>query len=319
MYKNIPKSDINIRPFNVYKEWNFDETNIPIIFGKKYTNIFDPDTDEKSGMFYKRLIYDSIKNQYYNDKNVNSILSPGKRLSYGSTDERYLGDEIAVLSLPHNYVGNEIKPGSVTLSDPDTNMILLDDYHSNLVSGSTIYGNIFYENGLIILTNGVISGSNWNRYELAYKSTKTIYENEIFISVDEGEFNYSTNPSAVVDVGAEYKTIKITDPTDSTMTRTINFSYYNSGTKYVKTEITFEDGSVEDYRIVSPTNELFRGGFDDYERFRDNDATGSFLAPYITTIGLYDSDSNMVAIAKLPQPIKSLPDYPINFIVRFDT
>jgi hypothetical protein len=27
----------------------------------------------------------------------------------------------------------------------------------------------------------------------------------------------------------------------------------------------------------------------------------------------------MVAVAKLPQPIKSLPDYPINFIVRFDT
>jgi hypothetical protein len=27
----------------------------------------------------------------------------------------------------------------------------------------------------------------------------------------------------------------------------------------------------------------------------------------------------MVAVAKLPQPIKSLPDYPLNFIVRFDT
>jgi hypothetical protein len=27
----------------------------------------------------------------------------------------------------------------------------------------------------------------------------------------------------------------------------------------------------------------------------------------------------MVAVAKLPQPIKSLPDYPINFIVRLDT
>jgi hypothetical protein len=27
----------------------------------------------------------------------------------------------------------------------------------------------------------------------------------------------------------------------------------------------------------------------------------------------------MVAVAKLPQPIKSMPDYPVNFIVRFDT
>ena len=40
---------------------------------------------------------------------------------------------------------------------------------------------------------------------------------------------------------------------------------------------------------------------------------------YITTIGLYDDELNMVAVAKLPQPIKSLPDYPVNFIVRFDT
>jgi hypothetical protein len=49
------------------------------------------------------------------------------------------------------------------------------------------------------------------------------------------------------------------------------------------------------------------------------DPIGSYLAPYITTIGLYDDDLNLVAVAKLPQPIKSLPDYPLNFIVRFDT
>ena len=31
------------------------------------------------------------------------------------------------------------------------------------------------------------------------------------------------------------------------------------------------------------------------------------------------NELNMVAIAKLPQPIKSEPNYPINFIIRFDT
>jgi hypothetical protein len=49
------------------------------------------------------------------------------------------------------------------------------------------------------------------------------------------------------------------------------------------------------------------------------DPTGSYLAPYITTIALYDDELNMIAVAKLPKPIKSLPDYPLNFIVRFDT
>jgi hypothetical protein len=27
----------------------------------------------------------------------------------------------------------------------------------------------------------------------------------------------------------------------------------------------------------------------------------------------------LIAVAKLPQPIKSEPNYPINFIIRFDT
>ena len=60
-------------------------------------------------------------------------------------------------------------------------------------------------------------------------------------------------------------------------------------------------------------------GFADYEFSSSIDPTGSYLAPYITTIGLYDDELNMVAVAKLPQPIKSLPEYPVNFIVRFDT
>jgi hypothetical protein len=28
---------------------------------------------------------------------------------------------------------------------------------------------------------------------------------------------------------------------------------------------------------------------------------------------------DLVAVAKLPQPIKSEPDMPVNFIIRFDT
>jgi hypothetical protein len=60
-------------------------------------------------------------------------------------------------------------------------------------------------------------------------------------------------------------------------------------------------------------------GFGEYDYSSSLDTTGSYLAPYITTIALYDNDLNMVAVAKLPQPIKSMPDYPLNFIVRFDT
>ena len=55
-----------------------------------------------------------------------------------------------------------------------------------------------------------------------------------------------------------------------------------------------------------------------YQYSSSYDPTGSFLAPYITTIGLYQ-DNELVVVGKLGRPIKNLVDWPINFIVRFDT
>jgi hypothetical protein len=59
--------------------------------------------------------------------------------------------------------------------------------------------------------------------------------------------------------------------------------------------------------------------FADYEYSSSIDTTGSYLAPYITTIGLYDENMDMVAVAKLATPVKSTPDLPVNFLVRFDS
>ena len=61
------------------------------------------------------------------------------------------------------------------------------------------------------------------------------------------------------------------------------------------------------------------GSWEDYYTNVSNDPTGSYLTTYITTIGLYDDDDNLLVVAKLPKPIKNLPDYNLNFLVRFDT
>jgi hypothetical protein len=47
-------------------------------------------------------------------------------------------------------------------------------------------------------------------------------------------------------------------------------------------------------------------------------ATGSDFTPYITTIGLYDSSYNLVAVAKLGAPIPKRNDIDLNFEVKFD-
>ena len=191
-------------------------------------------------------------------------------------------DNIAVFSVPQRYYGEGIKIGTVVLEDEQSGRIYTDDGNSNLIdSGSNIKGNIFYDRGLIVIAKDIVSGSVLSQFTLNFRSTKTIFENEIFLSVLENEFNVSQNPTAV-----DY---------DGSI------------------------GRIKLHNIRSTINPLKVGGFADYLYSGSVDPTGSYLAPYITTIGLYDDELNMVAVAKLPQPIKSLPDYPINFIVRFDT
>lgn len=41
--------------------------------------------------------------------------------------------------------------------------------------------------------------------------------------------------------------------------------------------------------------------------------------PYITTVGLYNQDNELLAIGKLGQPIKKSEKYDTSFIIRFDT
>lgn len=54
-----------------------------------------------------------------------------------------------------------------------------------------------------------------------------------------------------------------------------------------------------------------------YESSVALDKTGSYLAPMVTTIGLYNG-LDLVGIAKLGSPIKITPELPINFVVKMD-
>jgi hypothetical protein len=313
MLKEIPKSDIITRPIKVYKEWTLDENDINPIFGVTNSgSLVDIDNDEKSHGYNKKVIYASIKSQFYRNSATASILTEvGKRISYASTNERVLGSNIAVFSIPQIYYGEGIKASTVVLQDDTVSKVYTDDGNSNLTDTTgSIIGNVFYDRGLIVLTKNVVSGSVLSQFTLNFRSTKTIYENELFLSVLENEFNYSQNPSAVLEYGGQVVKHMVTDKNDITGNTLKQISVYEAGTKVVR-------GAYHPYISEIDPNRF--GSFDDFEYSGSLDPTGSYLAPYITTIGLYDDDLNMVAVAKLPQPIKSEPNYPLNFIVRFDT
>jgi len=297
MLKEIPKSDIIVRPLKVYKEWTLDENDISPIFGENGDGtLIDLDIDEVSNGFNKKVVYASIKSQFYTNPATASLLTEvGRRISYASTNERILENDIAVFSIPQIYYGEGIKPGTVSLEDEQLGRTYTDDGYSNLKYGNQIKGNIFYDRGLIVVAKDIVSGSVLSQFTLNFRSTKTIYENEVFISVLENEFNYSQNPTAVVEDGGVVNTYTVQRPNSIRPNDLVTKSFYNAGTKIINNEFNY------------------------YEDYVGLDPTGSFLAPYITTIALYDNELNMVAVAKLPQPIKSTPDYPINFIIRFDS
>ena len=396
MLKRIPKSDISVRPFKAYKEWNFDNdsTEITVLeavsgnYSSTGSNILT--SGSLSGSIYnKHSVYGQLRAQFYNGHEDNPFLRFGdKTLTYDITEgtkERFLSSSAKVISIPQIYVGEGIKKGSAVLTDGT--FAYSDDSHGNLIdlsgdlvtvslseknsaifnfkdialteysaslvradinSGELVLlynsvpytmsiqtfdiesglltvdnipfltgagatskiGNIFYSQGLVVLTRSpeTLLQSQW---DLTFKSTETIYEHEYLLIVNESDYNVSTNPSAVSTVGGSYETF-IDDYGKSKRV------YTEQPVKYIKKLSTLENGNTLDYRFSGSVGNK-KAGFEHYDLSGSVDSTGSFLAPFITTIGLYDDDCDLVAVAKLPKPIKSDPELPVNFIVRFDT
>jgi hypothetical protein len=201
-------------------------------------------------------------------------------------------------------------------------------------------GNIFYEHGIAVVTQLEDVNTDFQNYSIDYKSTKTIYENEYFISVEPDEFNYSTNPTAYYEIGAENGSLEIS-ATGKTRT------WKNPGQRNIIQSGSLSDGTTYDYRRpfsktylsgskyigIDLTSSLEVSGkygfgqcevtksFDNGNRFEYTSSISieESLSPYVTTIGLYDENYDMIAVAKLPTPIKVYPDYPVNFLVRIDT
>ena len=383
MFKSLPKSNISIKHFPVHKEWIITDNESPVIFCPDETDLFNPDTsnyDTGSGI-YTQPLYKSIQTKYYNARgnvfNQYGIMRNPAEWEW----ERYFNGDILVIKLPQLLYGEQIKKGSVVLTDLDnqisgsdivyeddsfgniqselpsytfisydvetqimvfedltntynvvcsnfdvntglavftldwdtenryvsiidfeTNILLVDRplIFDDTVIGDVYNGNVFYDEGLIVLTN-VTTFSN---YELVYNSVQTIHETEVMVNINQGEFNISQNPSAVdvlLENEYDFETTKITNSEPA-------------GTVHIK-EIQSISQIPKFYGTIGSNT----GSWDDYFTEASTDPTGSYLTPFISTIGLYDADNNMVAVAKLPKPIKKLPNYDLNFLIRFDT
>jgi len=402
MLKKIPRSDISVRPFKVYKEWQFNDTSteLDVLEAADLGPYSTSDTSGNNLSFKKTSLYGQLRAQFYKD----SADNPFTRFGYKTNEyieqfqnwDRYLSGSAKVISIPQSYVGEAIKkytflfvenelsyrddgygniirdggvdillpltdletPGEMVFVDNESNVYSssIDTYTIDLEEGilrleydgteyemgfvsldsntqeitllsapfiasigsALKFGNVFYEQGLIVFTRNLSTFliSNW---QLNYKSTETIYEHEYLVVVSKDEFNVSTNPTSFVEVG------KVETDWTTSDGMNPNFKPYtikvqsNPGVKYIRKLGKNEFGQTIDYRYQSNVNTSSYAGFEQIEASSSVDITGSFLTPFITSIGLYDDNCELVAVAKLPQPIKSLPNIDMNFIIRFDT
>jgi hypothetical protein len=131
---------------------------------------------------------------------------------------------------------------------------------SQSFTGTYPVGNIFYDNGFVVLTHPKYMKLFDGGYadNIKYKNTHLITENEYQCTMNENEFEFTLNTSAR----------KIT---------------------------TKESEDIANF------------------------ATGSNFKPYITTIGLYDDNANLLLVGKLAQPVRASSETDTTFVIRYDT
>ena len=264
------------------------------------------------------LLTDLATDTTYRDNEVGSIATQTPQYTITSLDFQ-TGEIILVDADGEDFTGTlssyDPSTGLSTLtfgSDTDIVNITLLDLSSGVLKtaapldfeGLSIdearYGNIFYSDGIIVIEESAELVS----YSLEYRSTETITEQEILLTAKAGEFNYSQNPSAIE--------AQLSGSYDFTTTAIPNVS--PARTRTIK---EYKDIKRREFYSGSYLSSV-SGSWEDYFTSASIDPTGSYISTYITTIGLYDKDGDMVAVAKLPKPVKNLPDYDVNFLVRFD-
>lgn len=95
----------------------------------------------------------------------------------------------------------ELRMYDYACSDTEIASLANNHYMSGSCLQTNIAGNVFYRSGEIVVSSPLRkynsgSGIFGNTFDLSYKGTHTIYENEVLVRVPKDQFNVSMNPTA---------------------------------------------------------------------------------------------------------------------------
>jgi len=314
IYKPFLTTDVVVSPFNVNKQFNFigaanltGSGGIDRYIGKNVTASLWTSGSYPTGQISTQdqiLIYRSVRELYYTNYLLDDDGSPAGTASF-NTDGTITGpyytpnyynylsttlpanryfptgsdDIVGVITIPSNIFGEYIKPGSLTLSDGIHN--LYDDGNGNIISGSLKMGDVIYEHGMIILTNDGIPGQDGYGF------------------ITYGEGLYGASDTSFIE--------------NFITTSNITCSFESTVTIY---ETQYKCTIRENEFNFSQNPSLISGSLNSGIIY--SFATGSYFNPYATTVGLYDNAYNLLAVAKLSQPLPLSSVTDTNILINLD-
>jgi hypothetical protein len=299
-YKQLLTSDIIVTPFEVHKDFTFTggsslvdpSVGIDRLLGQNLDGtLFNPDSDPTTGNLgtqYQRLVYSSIKELYYSNylsssysDNVNlPILIPGR----DAEGDRFVGST----QNPQYYNYSQ-----TTLTYPKYFPTSSGVYVGAISIPARLFGD-YINPGSFIFYNGI---------------SKAL--------TDDGEGNILYNSEIVGNIFYSHGIITITSTLlsdlfnfieSSDVTCSFQSSYTIYETQYKCTIRENEYNFTLNPSTISGSTEGTIYGF----------VTESYFSPYITTIGLYDEQQNLLAVGKLAQPLPSSPTTDTTILINID-
>lgn len=180
-FKKLSKSDVTVVPYAANKQWSLPYCSYPtsseyitIYKGTNVTGSFDPNTDPITNDQYERLVYDQINHLFYQTYSASlDTSSLANSIFYESASQQRptssyfiyndnaaliksfptgAMNSIKVVAINQEIYGNKVLPNTFILTSSVYN--ITDDGFGNLYNyGTTHIGNIFYAQGLAIITN----------------------------------------------------------------------------------------------------------------------------------------------------------------------
>jgi hypothetical protein len=216
--KSITPENYTIRPFRVNKSWTFSHTYGAVNDGvfidlalapPSNWNTFVSGTNVNTSGIHKQLLYRSAQHLFYTGSTgtSESVYVPA-----GDARRFYpTGSAFYVVNIAQQKFGEGVREGTFRLTSAASTASIYDDGHGRLVSSTaptTVIGNIFYGVGVAVIQQdtGSFSGSlvtsrglfmtTGSTINVQFSGIHTIYEHQVICTMDPGEFNYTSNPSA---------------------------------------------------------------------------------------------------------------------------